>query len=515
MKKHNLVLKASIGISCLLIVLGLLFRSWLEKAAPSFLSFNANYFGALYLFSSFIIVVICVYLAFSRFGHIKLGKDAEKPEFSTISWISMLFASGMAIGLVFWATAEPINHYLFPPYGVGSTSESADTAMKYTFFHWGLQPWGIYGIIGLGMAYFQFRKGLPARFSSIFYPLLKEKIYGPIGNIIDIFVILISAIGLSNSFGLGALQISEGVNILWGWSNTIAVSIGIILIGAFLFILSAVTGIKRGVKYLSNLNMILALLITLFIFILGPTKHIIDIFINGTASYLSDFLNMSTRLSPYNSEEQSWISNWTVFYLAWWLSCAPFVGAFIARISRGRTIKEFVLAVLVVPSLMCFIWFSVFGGTGIYLIHELGNTVLGDEVIANVTSALFVFLDYFPLSSFTSVLVMLLSLVFFITQADSGAFVLAMFSSEGNLQPPNKLKIIWGVIISSYAVILVISGGLETVKAILIVATAPLVILLLIMCYTILIELIKEDPKPKHEYPSVYGKKVNAKIVEK
>ncbi|WP_339238467.1 BCCT family transporter [Oceanobacillus sp. FSL W7-1281] len=503
-----MVLRVSIIISCCLIVLGLLFRNWLEKMAPTFLSFNVNYFGVFYLFSGFIVVGICAYLAFSKFGNIKLGKDTEKPEFSTVSWISMLFAAGMAIGLVFWATAEPITHYLYPPQGEGSTAESADTAIKYTFFHWGLQPWGLYGIIGLGMAYFQFRKGLPARFSSIFYPLLKERIYGPIGNAIDIFVIIISAIGLANSFGLGALQISEGANIVWGLSNTTAVSIVIIIIGTILFMMSAVTGLKRGIKYLSNFNMLLALLVTLFIFGFGPAKHIIDVFITGTGGYLNDFLSMSTRLAPFNSEEQNWISNWTVFYLAWWLSCAPFVGAFIARVSRGRTIKEFVLAVLVVPSLMCFVWFSVFGGTGIYLIHELGNTVLGDIVSSNVTTALFAFLDYFPMSSFTSILVMLLSLVFFITQADSGAFVLAMFSSEGSLNPPNRIKLIWGGVLFSYAIILVIAGGLETAKSVLIVFTSPLALLILIMCYAILKGLIKDETEIKSEYAEE-GKEVS------
>lgn len=217
---------------------------------------------------------------------------------------------------------------------------------------------------------------------------------------------------------------------------------------------------------------------------------------------------MSTRLAPFNSEEQNWISNWTVFYLAWWLSCAPFVGAFIARVSRGRTIKEFVLAVLVVPSLMCFVWFSVFGGTGIYSIHELGNTVLGDIVSSNVTTALFAFLDYFPMSSFTSILVMLLSLVFFITQADSGAFVLAMFSSEGSLNPPNRIKLIWGGVLFSYAIILVIAGGLETAKSVLIVFTSPLALLILIMCYAILKGLIKDETEIKSEYAEE-GKEVS------
>lgn len=316
---------------------------------------------------------------------------------------------------------------------------------------------------------------------------------------IDVFVILVSAIGLANSFGLGALQVSEGANQLWGWSNTTLVSIGVIIVGTILFMTSSVSGLKRGVKYLSNLNMLLALLFTLFIFIFGPTKQIIDVLITGTGHYLSDFFNMSTRLAPFSREEQNWISNWSVFYLAWWLSVAPFVGAFISRISRGRTIREFVFAVLVVPSLLCFIWFSVFGGAGIHLIQDLGNTVLGDAVSADITTSLFVFLDYFPASSFMSILVMVLSLIFFITQADSGSFVLAMFSSGGSLEPPNRLKLMWGGFIFSYAVILVISGGLETAKSVLIVSASPLVLLIPLICYAILTELRKEDSQFKND----------------
>lgn len=499
MIKKNLILRISLIISLAFIVFGVVFRSWLEKTAPAFLSFNVNYFGPIYIVVSLLIVITCVYLMFSKYGAIKLGKDSDQPEFSTVSWISMLFAAGMGIGLVFWSTAEPIMHYLSPPFGEGSTAESADLSMKYTFFHWGLHPWALYGLIGLGMAYFQYRKNLPARISSIFYPVLGDRIHGPLGNSIDIYTIFVTAIGLAQAFGLGAIQISEGANFLWGFSNTTAVAISIIIFGTVLFMISTLTGINRGIKYLSNFNMLLAFSLMLFIFLLGPTKQIIDTFISGTGSYFSDVLRMSTRLAPFDGDQQNWISNWTIFYLAWWLTWAPFVGAFISRISKGRTIKEFVMAVLFIPSMLCFVWFSIFGGAGIHLIHDLGNSALGEVVNANVTWALFSFLEYYPLSSLTSILMMLLSLVFFITSADSGTYVLAMFSSEGNINPGNKVKVIWGLIIFSISVVFIIAGGLETVKTIVIVASTPFIIFMLFMNYTIL-KALKSEFKTKVEY---------------
>ncbi|MEF3330147.1 BCCT family transporter [Oceanobacillus oncorhynchi] len=492
MFKNNLILRVSLIISLSFMVFGIVFREWLEKAAPAFLSFNVNYFGPIYLVVSLLIVITSIYLMFSKYGSIKLGKDSDQPEFSTLSWISMLFAAGMGIGLVFWATAEPVMHYTSPPVGEGLTSESAELSIKYTFFHWGLHPWALFGLVGLGMAYFQFRKNLPARVSSIFYPVLGDRIYGPWGKTIDIYAIFITVIGIAQAFGLGAIQISEGANFLWGFSNTIAVSMIIIIVGTILFMISALTGVNRGIKYLSNFNMLLALSLMLFIFLIGPTKQIIDIFISGTGSYLSDILTISSQLAPFNGDQQNWVSNWTIFYLAWWLTWASFVGAFISRISKGRTIREFVIAVLFFPTILCFIWFSIFGGAGIHLIHDLGNSMLGDAVNTDVTQALFSFLEYFPLSSLTSALMMLLCLVFFITSADSGTFVLAMFSSEGNINPDNKIKFIWGLVIFCISAVFILAGGLETIKTVVIVVSTPFIIFMLFMTYTILKALKSE-----------------------
>ncbi|WP_080873711.1 BCCT family transporter [Oceanobacillus timonensis] len=499
MFKNNLILRVSLVISLAFMVFGIIFRDWLEKAAPAFLSFNVNYFGPIYLVVTLLIVIVSVYLMFSKYGTIKLGKDSDKPEFSTISWISMLFAAGMGIGLVFWATAEPITHYISPPVGEGSTSESAELSIKYTFFHWGLHPWALFGLVGLGMAYFQFRKKLPARVSSIFYPVLGDRIYGPWGKTIDIYAIFITVIGIAQAFGLGAIQISEGANFLWGFSNTTTVSMFIIVFGTVLFMISALTGVNRGIKYLSNFNMLLAFVLMMFIFFIGPTKQIIDIFITGTGSYISDIVAMSSQLAPFNGDQQNWVSNWTIFYLAWWLTWASFVGAFISRISKGRTIREFVMAVLFLPSILCFIWFSIFGGAGIHLIHDLGNSMLGEAVNTDVTQALFSFLEYFPMSSLTSALMMLLCLVFFITSADSGTYVLAMFSSGGNINPDNKIKFIWGLIIFSISAVFIIAGGLETIKTVVIVVSTPFIIFMLCMTYTILKALRSEFKKPEEK----------------
>ena len=486
MVKKNPILSISLLISFVFIVFGLVFRDWLEKNASAFLDFNVNYFGPVFLIGSLLIVTTCIYLMFSKYGALKLGKDTDQPEFSTISWISMLFAAGMGIGLVFWATAEPIMHYLSPPVGEGSTAESAELSIKYTFFHWGFHPWALFGLIGLGMAYFQFRKNLPARISSIFHPVLGDKIYGPVGKTIDVYAIFITVIGLAQAFGLGALQISEGADHVWGYSNTMAVSMWIILIGTVLFMLSNLAGINRGMKYLSNINMLLAACLMLFIFLLGPTKQIIDIFISGTGSYFSDLLTMSSRLAPFDGNQQNWISNWTIFYLAWWLTWAPFVGAFISRISKGRTVREFVIAVLFTPAILCFIWFSIFGGAGIHLIHDLGHSALANAVNADVTQALFSFLQYFPMSSVTSILMMILSLLFFITSADSGTHVMAMFSSGGKINPAKKIKVLWGLIISCTSAVFIIAGGLETIQTVVIVAATPFILLILFMIYTLL-----------------------------
>ncbi|ENH95915.1 choline/carnitine/betaine transporter [Gracilibacillus halophilus YIM-C55.5] len=491
--KKNIVLQISVIISILFVIIGVVFNDWLGQKANSFLDFAVTYFNWFYLVIGAFFVVLCLYFMFSKYGNIRLGKDADQPAHSTLSWITMLFSAGMGVGLVFWGVTEPVMHYTTPPYGEGSTAEAASLAMKFTFFHWGLHPWALYALVALGLAYFQFRKKMPGTMSSIFYPLLGDKIYGPFGKTIDILAVFITAVGVASTFGLSTLQITSGLNSQWGVPNTLIVQLFVIGIATVLFIISSWSGLNRGIKYLSNFNMFLFFTVIFFVLFTGPTKQVLEVFISSTGSYLGDILPMSLRMEPYNSDANSWIGSWTVFYWAWWTTWAPFVGSFIARISKGRTIREFIIGVLFVPSLISFLWFSVLGGSAIHLIHDLGNTALGQTINDDVNTALFAFLHHIPLGSVISILSMILIFSYFVTSADSATFVLGMLSSEGNLNPSNQLKILWGIITAGSATVFLLAGGLDAVKTISIVVATPFTIVLLFICVATLKEMKKEN----------------------
>ncbi|ALX50044.1 BCCT family transporter [Lentibacillus amyloliquefaciens] len=492
MLKRNSVLAISLSLSILFVVIGVVFNNWLGQKASAFLDFAVTHFNWFYLLVGTIFVVVCLYLMFSKYGNIRLGKDTDKPAHSTFSWITMLFSAGMGVGLVFWGVAEPVGHYTTPPFGEGSTSESASAAMKFTFFHWGLHPWALYGIVALGLAFFHFRKGLPSAMSSIFHPLLGDRINGPVGKTIDILAVFITAVGVASTFGLSTLQIASGMNAQWGVPNTLIVQLLIIGLGTLLFIISSWSGLNRGIKYLSNFNMLIMVLIILFVLAAGPTKQIFEMLISTTGSYFGSILPMSLRMEPFDSEANSWIGNWTVFYWAWWTTWAPFVGSFVARISKGRTIREFVLGVLLIPSFISFIWFSVLGGSAVHLIHNLGNSNLAESVNANVEGALFAFLSHIPLGPLLSVLALVLIFSFFITSADSATFVLGMLSSNGNINPLNRVKIAWGFITAGSATVFLLAGGLDAVRTISIVVASPFTIISIFICWALLKALKKE-----------------------
>ncbi|ASN04843.1 BCCT family transporter [Virgibacillus necropolis] len=492
MLKRNSVFSISLSLSILFVVIGVVFNDWLGQKASAFLDFAVTYFNWFYLLVGTILVFICLYLMFSKYGNIRLGKDADKPAYSTFSWITMLFSAGMGVGLVFWGVAEPVMHYTTPPYGEGSTGEAASVAMKYTFFHWGLHPWALYGIVALGLAYFHFRKDLPFSISSLFRPLLGDRINGPIGKTIDILSVFITAVGVASTFGLSTLQITSGMNSQWGVPNTLTLQLLVIGVATLLFIISSWSGISRGIKYLSNFNMLILTLLTLSVLIIGPTKQIFEMLISSTGSYFGSILPMSLRMEPFNNEANNWIGAWTVFYWAWWTTWAPFVGSFIARISKGRTIKEFVLGVLLVPSFISFIWFSVLGGSAIHLIHDLGNSKLAESINANVDGALFAFLSNIPFGSLLSILALILIFSFFITSADSATFVLGMLSSNGDLNPSNKVKIAWGIITAGSAIVFLLAGGLDAVKTISIVVASPFTIISIFISWALIKALRKE-----------------------
>lgn len=493
-----MVLVITIIIVAVFALLGAFAPEQLAASAEHAYHFSIANFGWFYLLATLFFLLFALYLAFSRFGGIRLGDDDDEPEYSTISWLSMLFSAGMGIGLVFWGVAEPLSHYLLPPEGAaGGTPEAARLAMRYSFFHWGLHPWAIYAVIALALAYVQFRKGYKGLISSTFIPLIGERrVNGWIGKTIDVLAVIATVFGVATSLGLGALQINGGLHHLFGIQNSILAQVLIIIVVTVLFLLSSSSGLDKGIKTLSNVNLIIAVLLMLFVWMVGPTSFIFEIFTTTLGNYLQNIVNMSLRLTPFS--RGTWVGMWTLFYWAWWISWAPFVGTFIARVSRGRTIKEFVIYVMLVPSLFGFIWFSVFGGTGLQL--EMFNMAhLAEAVQANSTTALFITLEQLPMGMILGIIATLLIVVFFITSADSATFVLGMLTSDGRLNPSNRLKMTWGILQSFIAIVLLISGGLSGLQTASIVVALPFAIVLIGMCISLHKALNEEDKERRRK----------------
>ena len=456
------------------------------------LSFFTVNFGWLYSLVVILFIVILFWLFFSKYGKIVLGKDDDQPEYSTLSWLFMLFAAGMGIGIVFWSVAEPMSHYLWPPYGEGSTIESAKLAMQYSFLHWGIHPWAIYGIIGLILAYFQYRKGKPALLSSCFIPLIGEtRANGRWGSAINTFSVIITVFGVAASLGFGVIQINSGLNYVFGIPNTNGVKIFLIIVTTTLFIISSVSGIDRGVKILSDTNMAIAGILMLFVFILGPSLFIVNYFVDSLGAYLTSIISTSFWTDSFQSTN-GWLSGWTIFYWAWWLSWGPFVGGFIARISKGRTIRTFVAGTLFCPVILSFLFFSIMGGTAINL--DLGgNTAIAEAMGQDISYALFAMLYQLPFPLLTSVISMVLISIFFITSADSSTFVCAMMTSRGVQNPPLLLRGFWGVAEAGVAIVLLMAGGLSALKTISIIVAFPF----MLMCVFMIIAFFKalrDDP---------------------
>lgn len=473
-------------------VLGVATPAGFAEATSVLLDVVADKFGWFYMLAALAFLIFGLYVAFSRYGHIRLGQDDDEPEYSDASWFAMLFSAGMGIGLVFFGVGEPMSHYLEPPLGAeAGTAEAARLAMRYSFFHWGLHAWGIYTAIGLAIAYFSFRRGYPGLISNAFRGLLGDaRVEGPIGKGIDVLAILATIFGIAASLGLGALQINTGLAHLTPLPAGPATQLAIVAVVTVLYMVSAVTGLDRGIRILSNLNLSIALLLLLFTLFAGPTAFLLDVFTTALGSYLQNLTQMSLQLAPFS--RSTWIRNWTLFYWAFWIAWAPFVGTFIARISRGRTIREFVLGVLLVPSLFCFVWFTVFGGTGLHQ-QIFGGVDLAGAVRSDLAVGIFVMLEQLPLGTLLAGLATLLLATFFITSADSATIVLGMFSMGGDLDPSTRVKLVWGVLQSSLAVVMLLSGGLEAVQATLILAAAPFSIIMVALCVALLAALRAED----------------------
>ncbi len=473
----------SAGLILLFATLGAVFPAGAERWFSQVQALIIEDFGWLYVASVAGFLVFVLFLMMSRYGDVKLGPDDSEPEYSYISWFAMLFSAGMGIGLVFFGVAEPIQHYASPPIGDGQTVDSARQAMVLTFFHWGLHAWAIYIVVGLALAYFAFRRGLPLTIRSALYPLIGKHIHGPIGHAIDIFAVLGTMFGVATSLGLGVLQVNAGFSYLFGLESSITVQLLLITVITGLAIASVVLGLDRGVKRLSELNILVAVLLLGFVLIAGSTVFLLQAFVQNIGAYLGSVVQRTFRMYAY--EPNPWLGDWTLFYWGWWIAWSPFVGMFIARISRGRTIRQFVGGVLLVPVLFTFLWMTVFGNTAIEL-DMSGSVPLVQQVGDNLPVALFETLEALPLSSITSLLATLLVITFFVTSADSGALVIDMITSGDADNPPVWQRVFWAACAGGVAAVLLLAGGLDALQTAAIASALPFVIVLLFMSYGLL-----------------------------
>ena len=442
-------------------------------------------------FSWFYVLAFSVFLGFllilsvSSLGNIKLGNDEEEPEFGFLSWLAMLFAAGMGVGLMFFGVAEPLTHYL-SDITAGTAEHKQQEALLHTLFHWGIHAWAVYGTIALALAYFGFRYKLPLALRSCFYPLLKERINGKLGDLIDIMALLATLFGIITTLGFGASQLGAGLHQL-GWisENSFSLQMVVIAVVMSLATFSAISGVGKGVKILSELNLTLAFCLLIFVLVAGPTLYLLSAFSDNIGTYLSNLVQLSFKTYVYEQEHTGWFSGWTILYWAWWCAWAPFVGLFIARISKGRTIREFIFGVLVIPSMFGILWFTVFGNTAIWLNDGEAAGTLG-QMISSPETLLFKFLDYLPLSGVTGLVSLVVISLFFITSADSGIYVLNNIASrDKSLAAPRWQAVMWGVLMSVVAIVLMQSGGLANLQAMTLLVSLPFAMLMLLMCFSL------------------------------
>ncbi|KIR02907.1 Glycine betaine transporter OpuD [Lachnospiraceae bacterium TWA4] len=490
-KKNQRVFIVSWIISLIIVVIGVVNSEGFGYGANLALTFIQEHFSWFYLLAMFLFVLFCLCIAFSRYGNIKLGKEDDKPEYRTVTWFAMLFCAGMGVGLVFWGIAEPLSHYVSPTAGIESMSpEAASFSIRSCFMHWGVHPWAAYAVIGLGLAYSKFRKDRPGLLSSLFVPILGEKrTKGWIGNIIDIFAVIVTIAGIAASLGMGCLQISSGLHHLFGTPNNSSFWLIIIVVVCVIYLASSIGGLDKGMKTLSNFNLGMSGLLILLAFCVGPSIKILGIFTEGMGDYISHFITDSLSLNTFG--DGSWISNWRIFYWAWWIAWAPFVGIFIARISKGRTIKEFIIGVIIVPSIASIVWFSVFGGVALNVADQFSIEQLV-QLVAYPETALFIIFDHYPIGKIISIIALIVLAIFFVTSADAATFVLSMLTSEGNEHPPVYKKIIWGILQAAIAYVLILSGGVKALQTASIAASLPFIFIMIIACIGIIKDLTKE-----------------------
>ncbi|CUU25868.1 High-affinity choline transport protein (plasmid) [Duffyella gerundensis] len=441
---------------------------------------NASWF---YILTVALILMSVAYLGMSRFGDIKLGPDHSEPDFSYVSWFAMLFSAGMGIGLMFFGVAEPVMHYMAPPSGTPESVQAAKEALRITFFHWGLHAWSIYAIVALILAFFSYRHGLPLTLRSALYPIIGDKIYGPIGHAVDVFAVIGTVLGVATSLGYGVLQVNAGLNHLFGLPVNETVQVILIVVITGLATLSVVSGLDKGIRILSEINLTLAVLLLVLVGAMGPTVLLLKSFVENTGGYLSEIVNKTFNLYAYEPKSSKWLGGWTLFYWGWWLAWSPFVGMFIARVSRGRTIREFVTGVLFVPAGFTLLWMTFFGNSAIWLIMSQGARDLAETVQSDQTLALFNFLEHFPFSSVLSFIAMAMVVVFFVTSADSGAMVVDTLASGGTDNTPVWQRIFWASMMGVVAIVLLLAGGMKALQTVTIASALPFAVILLASIY--------------------------------
>lgn len=498
--------KAVFGVTAALavafLVWGFVSTDSLASASSDALTWVMTNTGWLFVLTTSSFVVFVLWLALGKYGRIPLGRDDDEPEFRTISWIAMMFSAGMGIGLMFYGVSEPLTFFTTPPPGTGEAGnpEAAQTALATTMFHWTLHPWAIYAVVGLSIAYGVYRKGRVQLVSAAFEPLLGRHARGKGGKVIDMLAIFATLFGSAASLGLGAIQIRSGLEIVAGIGPVgNGVLVGIIAVLTVAFVLSAVSGVAKGIQWLSNINMVLAVALALFVFVVGPTVFILNLVPTSIGSYVGDLPMMAARTGAEGAETQEWLQSWTVFYWAWWVSWTPFVGMFLARISRGRTIRQFVTGVLLVPSAVSLLWFCVFGGTAIDL-QDSGIDVFGDGA---AESQLFSTLDQFPLATVASVVVMVLVAIFFVSGADAASIVMGTLSEGGTTEPRRPTVVFWGVATGAVAAVMLLVGGddaLTGLQTITIVAALPFVVVMIGLAVSLVKDLSTDPLVVRRQY---------------
>ncbi|WP_346837246.1 choline BCCT transporter BetT [Microbulbifer sp. SAOS-129_SWC] len=464
-----------------------------EDATQRFKALQAgivDYMGWYYILIVAILLITVVLIALSRFGDIKLGPEHAKPDYGFWSWLAMLFSAGIGIGLLFFGVAEPVMHYLNPPDAAPGSVEAARDAMVLSIFHWGFHVWAIFAGVALILGYFSYRHNLPLTLRSALYPLIGERIHGPIGNAVDVFAIVSTVCGTATTLGFGVLQMNSGLNHLFGIPVSNGVQVILIVVTTALATLSVVAGLDAGIKRLSQLNMGLAAILMFTILVLGSTVYLLQAFVQNFGSYLAVIVNRTFNLYAYAPTD--WIGGWTIFYWGWCLSWSPFVGIFIARISRGRTIREFITGTLLMPTMITILWMTVFGNSAIHFIREDGLQSLADIIQKDQSLALFQFLEQFPLSNILSLLAIVLVVIFFVTSADSGAMVMNMLSSHGRDDTPLWQRIFWSAIVGIVAIALLLAGGLASLQTAAITSALPFSIILLAALYG-LVKALRTD----------------------